>query len=199
MAALKTFTKCLGWMLLLLIGAIVGALLLAFWVYQPVQTGTLYLEHARGEAEILREVSTSIPHIYASNQLMAVYTQGLIHAQERLWQMERLRRTTQGRLSELFGEKTLGVDKFFRTIGIHSTAKAAFKNMDKDTLLIMEAYADGVNDFINNIDLMRPDATGRALPPEFYVLNHTRVEPWTPVDSLCILKLLNFHLSWNGG
>lgn len=87
--------------------------------------------------------------------------------------MERLRRTTQGRLSELFGEKTLGVDKFFRTLGIHRNAIAAVKTFDQDTLTILEAYADGVNDFLTNLDLMRPDATGRALPPEFYLLNHT--------------------------
>ena len=65
-----------------------------FYVYKPVTTGVLYLDRAHGEAEVLRETDTSIPHIYASNEKMAVYTEGYLHAQERLWQMERLRLTT---------------------------------------------------------------------------------------------------------
>ena len=64
------------------------------YVYKPVTSGVLYLEKAHGEAEVLRETDTSIPHIYASNEKMAVYTEGYLHAQERLWQMERLRLTT---------------------------------------------------------------------------------------------------------
>ena len=63
-------------------------------MYSPVVTGTLYLEHAMGTAEVLRETDTSIPHVYASSEKMAMYTQGFLHAQERLWQMERMRRMT---------------------------------------------------------------------------------------------------------
>ena len=65
---------------------------------------------------------------------MAVYTEGYLHAQARLWQMERLRRTTQGRLSEIMGDKTIGIDKFFRTIGLHRSAKASANNMNTESL-----------------------------------------------------------------
>jgi penicillin amidase len=65
-----------------------------YYLYKPVTTGTLYLSNAAGEAEILRETDTSIPHIYASSEKMALYTEGFLHAKDRLWQMERLRRMT---------------------------------------------------------------------------------------------------------
>ena len=158
-------------------------------------SGVLYFDRAHGEAEVLRETETSIPHIYASNEKMAVYTEGFLHAQERLWQMERLRRTTQGRLSEIMGERTIGIDKFFRTIGLHRSAIQSVKNMDAVSLSMLQAYADGVNDFISNIG----GSSSLLLPPEFILLGIKEVEPWTPVDTVCIFKLLNFHLSWNWG
>ena len=67
---------------LLTIGLIVAVLAITglFLVYKPVTTGILYLDKAHGEAEVLRETDTSIPHIYASNEKMAVYTEGFLHA-----------------------------------------------------------------------------------------------------------------------
>jgi acyl-homoserine lactone acylase PvdQ len=61
---------------LLVIAAILGV----FYIYKPVTSGTLYLENAMGEAEIFRETDTSIPHVYATNEKMALYTEGFLHA-----------------------------------------------------------------------------------------------------------------------
>lgn len=71
--------------------------------------------------------------------------------------------------------------------------------MDLQSLKTLEAYSEGVNDFINNLGFNKPSSTGMFLPPEFIVLGIKDVQPWRPVDSVCILKLLNFHLSWNWG
>ena len=63
-----------------------------------------------------------VPHIFAENEMDAQMVLGYVHAQDRLWQMELLRRIAPGRLSELFGEKTQEVDRFFsefRFRGIH--------------------------------------------------------------------------------
>jgi len=67
---------------LLTTGLIVAVLAIPglFLIYKPVTTGILYLDKAHGEAEVLRETDTSIPHIYASNEKMAVYTEGFLHA-----------------------------------------------------------------------------------------------------------------------
>jgi penicillin amidase len=100
-------------------------------------------------------------------------------------------------LSELFGEKTIGIDKFFRTISLHETAKKAVENLSEEEREILQAYSDGVNDFISNVGLFKADSSANLLPPEFYLFSLRKIEPWTPVDSICLLKLLNFHLSWN--
>ena len=80
--------------------------------------------------------------------------------------MERLRRTTQGKLSEIMGDKTIGIDKFFRTIGLHRSAKASTINMDAESLKMLQAYADGVNDYVKNIG----GTSGLLFPPEFLLL-----------------------------
>lgn len=162
--------KLFGYLLALTVGAVVLAVLGLYYVYKPVVDGTLYLQHAMGEAEVLRETETSIPHVYASSEKMAVYTEGFLHAQDRLWQMERLRRMTQGRMSEILGERAIGIDKFFRTVGLHRSAIESVKNADKESLEILEAYAAGVNDFVANLGFGKADSTGVFLPPEFIAL-----------------------------
>lgn len=104
----------------------------------------------------------------------------------------------QGRLSEIFGEKSIGIDKFFRTIGLYYVAQKAEKNLDQESKEILQAYADGFNDFLANINFPNGQSA-KLLPPEFYALQHFDIEPWKITDSLCLLKFLNFHLSWNWG
>ena len=69
--------------------------------------------------------------------------------------------------------------------------------MDKDDLEYLQAYSDGVNDFVDGITMFGKEKTALAFPPEFWVAGITKFEPWTPADSLAILKLMNFHLSWS--
>jgi penicillin amidase len=135
--------------------------------------------------------------VYASSELMAVYSQGFLHAQDRLWQIEKLRKLSSGRMSEILGKNALGIDKFYRTIGIRQIAKDSLVNIDNVQKDILNAYSNGINDFLTNIKFMQPNATAQLLPPEFYLFNYTTIEPWSPVDTLAIIKLLNFHLSWN--
>jgi penicillin amidase len=71
----------------------------------------------RRPAFIYRDRVTGVPHIKADTLEDAVYAQGYTHAQDRLWQMEKSRRMVSGRLSEIFGEKTIGMDKFALTVG----------------------------------------------------------------------------------
>ena len=97
------------------------------------------------------------------------------------------------------GEKTLGIDRFFRTIGLHRSSIDSVKNMDAENLGILQAYADGVNDFVSHLGFNKANSSGIFLPPEFIVLGIAQFVPWVPSDTICVLKLLNFHLSWNWG
>jgi len=105
--------------------------------------------------------------------------------------MERTRRVVQGRLSEILGEKTVGIDTFHRTVGLHRVSVEAVKNMNARSLALLQAYSDGVNEFIFN----RKKTT--ILSPELILLGVTQPEPWAPVHTIGIMKLLTFHLSWN--
>lgn len=105
-----------------------------------------------------------------------------------------------GRISELFGEKGLNMDKFALTVGYRKAAQETWDNpgaLEEDHRQILAAYADGVNDYLNGIGWGNEDSTAYTLPPEFHVLGITNIEPWTPIDSLSLMRLINFHLSYN--
>lgn len=91
-----------------------------------------------------------VPHIYADTQKDAMVTLGYVHAQDRLWQMELMRRIAPGRLSEIFGSPVLKTDKFFAGIGIDENSKKAVANLDKNSLtyILANAYLDGINQYI---------------------------------------------------
>ncbi|MAO18806.1 MAG: penicillin acylase family protein, partial [Muricauda sp.] len=99
---------------------------------------------------ISNEVTTyfdpyGIPHIYADNEADALKALGYVHAQDRLWQMELLRRVAKGRLSEVFGKDMIGTDKFFLSLGIadHTKETVASLDTDSETIVLAEAYLDG--------------------------------------------------------
>ncbi|MEO5775575.1 MAG: penicillin acylase family protein [Flavobacterium sp.] len=93
-----------------------------------------------------------VPHIYADTQKDAMTTLGYVHAQDRLWQMELMRRIAPGRLSEIFGTPALKTDKFFSGIGIDENSKQAVANLDKNsqTYILANAYLDGINQYIEH-------------------------------------------------
>lgn len=115
-----------------------------------------------------------IPHIYGENEADAFRTLGYVHAQDRLWQMELLRRIGRGGLSELFGEdKALSTDKFFLSLGIDDNSIATINklNRNSDEIQLAEAYLDGINQFIEE----------GPTPLEFY-LTGIEKEPFTLRD-----------------
>ncbi|MBW8241335.1 penicillin acylase family protein [Muricauda oceani] len=129
-------------------------------------------------AGISNEVTTyfdsyGIPHIYAQNEADALRALGYVHAQDRLWQMELLRRVAKGRLSEVFGKDMIGTDKFFLSLGIadHTKETVAALDADSETILMAQAYLDGINEFI---------AQGPT-PIEFYLTGIDK-EPFTIED-----------------
>ena len=91
-----------------------------------------------------------VPHIYAQNQKDALHALGFVHAQDRLWQMELMRRIAPGRLSEIFGAKALENDKFFAGLGIDENSAQAVAALDKNSeaYQLAQAYIDGVNQYL---------------------------------------------------
>ena len=109
----------------IVVGSIAFALLLliAFYFFaqsqKPTYKGTVDLPQLEDEVEVYFD-EFGIPHIYAEKESDAFRALGYVHAQDRLWQMELVRRIAAGRLSEIFGPDLVETDKFFRGLGIES-------------------------------------------------------------------------------
>ncbi len=141
------------------------------------------------DVQIIRD-NANVPHIFGSADTDVYFALGYAHAQDRMWQMIQLRRTAQGRLSELFGERTLPIDKLLRRLDLYNTAIASVPAQDAQTTAALEAYADGVNTWLRSV---AEGARGRG-SPEMWLFNHP-ISPWEPADSIAILKLMALQLS----
>lgn len=140
-----------------LLVVVIVLLLTALSLFVYLQTTKPQYEGEIGLKNISKETSVyfdeyGVPHIYANSQKDAMTALGYVHAQDRLWQMELMRRIAPGRLSELFGSKALANDKFFAGIGIDENSKKAMAQLDKnsETYKLAMAYVDGINQYIEN-------------------------------------------------
>ena len=173
---------------LIALGLVVGWLWLRGSL--PQTDGEIVLAGPHAPIEILRD-PYGVPHIYAGEAHDAYFALGFVHAQDRLWQMETQRRIGAGRLSELFGPRTVETDRFLRVLGIHQATARQWQGLDDDAQAAYRAYADGVNAFLAT--------RSGPLPPEF-VLFGVEPEPWQPVDSLAWALMMAWDLAgnWNG-
>jgi penicillin amidase len=145
---MKTFKKVLLYIALLLVLIAVSGY--GYLIYtKPNYEGEISLKNISKETTVYFD-DYGVPHIYASNQKDAMIALGYVHAQDRLWQMELLRRIAPGRLSELFGTKALKNDLFFAGIGIDENSEKAVAQIDKnsETYKLSMAYVDGINQYI---------------------------------------------------
>ena len=147
--------------------------------------GKLQLRGLRAPVEVIRD-RWGVPHIYASNVPDALFAQGFVHAQDRLWQMEFNRRLVAGRLAEVLGATPLPVDRWMRILGMRRVAEAEVALLRPDVRAEVDAYVAGINAFI---------ARGK-LPVEFTLLRY-RPEPWRVADSLSWAKMMAWSLSIN--
>jgi penicillin G amidase len=139
--------------------------------------------------EIVRN-NDNVPHIFGKTDADVFYALGFAHAQDRLWQMTMLRRTAQGRLSEIFGPSTVKVDELMRRYDLYGLALDSVAVQDPETLAALEAYAAGVNAWIAEVNA---GARGRGAP-EFFLFE-PEISVWAPADSIAILKLMALQLS----
>ena len=139
--------------------------------------------------EIVRN-SNDVPHIFGDTDPDVFRALGFAHAQDRLWQMTLLRRTAQGRLSEIFGTRTLATDAMMRRLDIYRLSERSVIAQDDAARAALEAYAQGVNDWINQVNLQ---ARGRGAPQFFLFTNE--IPAWQPADSIAILKLLALQMT----
>ena len=151
------------------------------------ETDVLYpkADEVKSEIQIFRN-KYGIPHVVAKNQSDAYFALGFLHAGDRLWQMDILRRTASGRLSEVFGKKSLENDRFMRCLGLDEIAENIYSQMPQETKSILESYAAGVNYIIEN----EKDNYSFEFSYSEY-----KPELWRPTDCILIQRLSAFRSS----
>ncbi|MFN2516279.1 MAG: penicillin acylase family protein [Pyrinomonadaceae bacterium] len=139
----------------------------------------------------IRRDERGIPYIQAKNDEDLYFAQGYVTANDRLWQMDLIRRNERGELAEVLGagpnNSALEQDKQHRTLGFAQVVEAEFAQAPAQTRAILEAYARGVNAYMASLD-------AKTLPPEFQILQY-KPRPWIPADSLLVVKLFSEALS----
>jgi len=173
---LRILLRIVGWILTVTI-AVVGGI--AWWLFVrplPQVDGTASLPGLQHEVTVERDV-WGIPHVRAASLADMAEAQGYVMAQDRLWQMDLLRRVSRGQLSEIVGPAAIPLDKQFRLLRFGPAAERDVNLLDEESRIAIEAYARGVNKFIEQHQ--------NRLPIEFTMLKY-QPQPWLPADSLAI-------------
>jgi penicillin amidase len=186
---MKILKKILVALLILLgIGLIIGIL----YVRQlsrkglPDYNAEVKLEGMLGQVTVYRD-AYAVPHIYAENEEDLSRATGYVMAQDRLWQMDLFRRATTGRLSEIFGRDLVETDLLMRALRIPEKSQRVLNRQSQDVLKTLEAFADGVNQFIR---IHRDN-----LPLEFSLLGY-KPEDWEPEHTANLISYMAWDLTF---
>ncbi|MFE9951845.1 penicillin acylase family protein [Streptomyces sp. NPDC005531] len=159
----------------------------------PQTNGSVKIDGLSANVDVKRD-SYGIPQIYADSDTDLFRAQGFVQAQDRFWEMDVRRHMTAGRLSEMFGAGQVDTDAFLRTLGWRKIAQEEYDTvLSADTKKNLQAYADGVNAYLNGRD-------GKDISVEYAALgltNDYKPTKWTPVDSVAWLKAMAWDLRGN--
>ncbi|CAI8792649.1 penicillin G amidase [Pseudomonas sp. IT-P258] len=152
---------------------------------QPSRQGMVELQHLQGSVTV-RYDERGVPHIRADNETDLYRALGYVHAQDRLFQMEVLRRLARGELAEVLGPKLLDTDKLMRSLRIRERAETYLANLDKQSpsFIAMQAYLDGINQYQDS----------HAKPVEFDVLGIPK-RPFTAQDTISIAGYMAYSFA----
>ncbi|MEQ9041875.1 MAG: penicillin acylase family protein [Silicimonas sp.] len=165
---------------------------LLYWFFSrsiPTYDETLVVAGLDGPVEIVRD-NAGVPHIFGESDHDVYFGLGMAHAQDRLWQMLMMRRTAQGRLSELLGNRTVRIDELIRRYDLYALSVRSVDALDDYSTAALEAYSDGINAWLREVN---EGARGRGAP-EFWLFEPS-IAPWQPADSIAVGKLMALQLS----
>ncbi|MBJ3762990.1 penicillin acylase family protein [Maribius pontilimi] len=183
------------WSLRLFLGlaVLVGvALTIAYWFASrslPDYSASFTVDGISGPVEIVRD-NSNVPHIFGATDPDVYFGLGFAHAQDRLWQMMLLRRTAQGRLSEIFGARTARTDELLRRLDLYNLSVRSVEHQSPYALSALRAYAAGVNAWVDEVNT---GARGRGAP-EFFLFSPS-IAPWQPADSIALGKIMALQLN----
>ncbi|MCE2612285.1 penicillin acylase family protein [Flavobacteriaceae bacterium D16] len=177
--------KIAGWIFFILVALIVIAGFSLVQILKPNYDGVVDTPGLKADVTVYYD-TYGIPHIYAKNDADAFRTLGYVHAQDRLWQMELLRRIARGGLSEVFGRDLLETDKFMLSLGIDEATKRTLATLDTNSDMVRDAkaYLDGINQFVEE----------GPTPIEFH-LTSLEKQPFTLEDVLNTIGYMSFSFA----
>ncbi len=187
---MKLLKKILKTLALLIIILVIGGFVFIHFFKRsglPDYDKNVKIKGLTGEVTVLRD-SLGIPHVYASNETDLYRAVGYIMAQDRLWQMDLLRRVTTGRLSEIFGADMVESDLLLRSLRISEKSVRLLENIDPEIKTALDAFSEGINQYISQ----------NPLPPEFRLLGY-KPEAWKPEYSINLIGYMAWDLSSGWG
>jgi penicillin amidase len=172
---MKTFKKFLRGLLIIIVIAMIAGLIFIRYISHkglPEYSGTLDLKGIKEEVTVIRD-EFAVPHIYAKNEEDLYTAVGYVMAQDRLWQMDLVRRATLGRLSEIFGKEFIETDLLLRALHYPDRSKEILAIADSVHLKALQSFCNGINEYI--------EKAGTRLPLEFSILGY-KPEPFEPIS-----------------
>ncbi|MFC1785976.1 penicillin acylase family protein, partial [Candidatus Neomarinimicrobiota bacterium] len=151
----------------------------------PNYNANIHLENLIDDVAVYRD-KFAVPHIYAKNDEDLYRATGYCMAEDRLWQFDLIRRATTGELSEIFGKDMINADQMLRMLRIPDKSRTILKNADENVLNTLNAFCDGVNQYI--------DTHQRNLPPEFSILGYIP-DKWLPEHSINLIGYMAWDLT----
>lgn len=140
----------------------------------PGQHGVIHVSRSSGNGTIYRMLD-GIPHVHADSLNMGGYSLGFAMTSDRVFQMDKMRRLAQGRLSEIFGHQAVPLDMATRNLGLKKLAKKIFDGLDQETQAFFTNFADGVNDYLEFF----------SVGIDYWLIG-AEFEKWIPEDSVSI-------------
>ncbi len=181
---MKGWARALAWIVAGCLALILSAVALLLWITLPGSDLAQTIPGLHAPVEITID-GDGIPRIHAATETDAATAMGFLHARERMFEMDMMRRAARGELSKIVGTATLPLDRFTRTLNLRDAAGADLAALPAETRTLLDAYATGVNAWITR--------SGRFSALEFAVLGTPR--PWTAADSLLWGKTMGLYLS----
>jgi len=170
--------------------AVLVAIAIYWLAFRPLPKTSGDISAPIGGNAVIKRDARGVPHIEASSWQDAIFLQGFVTAQDRLWQMDSLRRFAAGELSEVFGKGTLHIDERARRMRMREIAEKDLQSLPQDQRAILVEYARGVNYFI---DTHRGDYS-----LEFSLPGHSYdPRPWTLTDSILVGLVMFRNLTDN--
>ncbi|EGR32255.1 peptidase s45 penicillin amidase, putative [Ichthyophthirius multifiliis] len=175
-------------MILKLIFIIFFSIILSIYLlFRPNYNGLITHNNAKYGTINIRRDNNGIPHIKGKTLNDVCFGQGFVHGQDRLFQIHIKKQLINGKLSLLSGEKSLQIDKFFRTVGIHRIAKKIAEKLQGEQKQCIQAYCDGINHYYNSLNIK---------PLEFYLVQQDW-QDYRPEDVIGQERLLIFLLGYD--